>query len=423
MADLKISQFPAASSVDASDVLAGVQSGTTKKFSLAVILAWIKSQLHLTAKDVGAAADSCISQVESSSTSAHTYAIGDRFMFEGELREATAPINAGDTITPGTNCDTVTVNDSFVPSTRTINGKALSTDISLDSSDIDYDNTGSGLTATDVQEAIDELAQGGGGGGPSPATATPIMDGTGAVGSSLLYAREDHEHPSDTAKQDSITASGILKGDGAGGVSAATAGTDYQAPLTAGTDYATPAQLAGKANQTQLAYVETGTTATKPGGYTAGEYISWQGTLYTANTNIAYGTTLSAGTGGNLTECVGGGFNDRSTGTVGRGTITSGTILSASLVRWSRVVVCTCQLYGLSGINRADCVPFRMPEGFRPNSDTNVQLVFNDGNNGKQWITYGTLKSDGYVSANNAVLGSFAPNVTAIQIQSAIWII
>ena len=31
-------------------------------------------------------------------------------------------------------------------------------------------------------------------------------------------------------KQNKITVSGILKGDGAGGVSAATAGTDYQAP-------------------------------------------------------------------------------------------------------------------------------------------------------------------------------------------------
>ena len=33
-------------------------------------------------------------------------------------------------------------------------------------------------------------------------------------------------------KQNKITASGILKGDGAGGVSAAVAGTDYQAPAT-----------------------------------------------------------------------------------------------------------------------------------------------------------------------------------------------
>ena len=35
------------------------------------------------------------------------------------------------------------------------------------------------------------------------------------------------------SKQDFITASGILKGDGAGGVSAAVSGTDYQGPVTA----------------------------------------------------------------------------------------------------------------------------------------------------------------------------------------------
>ena len=36
-------------------------------------------------------------------------------------------------------------------------------------------------------------------------------------------------------KQNKITASGILKGDGAGGVSAAVAGTDYQAPAAKAT--------------------------------------------------------------------------------------------------------------------------------------------------------------------------------------------
>ena len=34
----------------------------------------------------------------------------------------------------------------------------------------------------------------------TPATATPLMDGTGAVGSSVKYAREDHVHPTDTSK-------------------------------------------------------------------------------------------------------------------------------------------------------------------------------------------------------------------------------
>ena len=36
--------------------------------------------------------------------------------------------------------------------------------------------------------------------GVDPATATPLMDGTGAVGSSVKYAREDHVHPTDTSR-------------------------------------------------------------------------------------------------------------------------------------------------------------------------------------------------------------------------------
>ena len=68
---------------------------------------------------------------------------------------------------------------------------------------------------------------------PSPADATPLMDNaTAAVGTSTDYAREDHVHPSDTSRQAKITASGILKGDGNGNISAATAGTDYQSPIT-----------------------------------------------------------------------------------------------------------------------------------------------------------------------------------------------
>lgn len=156
--------------------------------------------------------------------------------------------------------------------------------ISSDAEDITYDPTTSGASATNVQDALDE--------------AFGDLDG----------------------KQSTITASGILKGDGQGGVTAATPGTDYQAPLTAGTDYATPAQLADKANQAQLAYVETGTTASR--NYSTGVYVCWNGLLYTANQAISSGTTLSAGTGGNLTECVGGAPNHIS------GTILSGMKIS-----------------------------------------------------------------------------------------------
>lgn len=47
--------------------------------------------------------------------------------------------------------------------------------------------------------------------GVDPATATPLMDGTGAVGSSAKYAREDHVHPSDTAKQDTLVSGTNIK--------------------------------------------------------------------------------------------------------------------------------------------------------------------------------------------------------------------
>ncbi len=60
---------------------------------------------------------------------------------------------------------------------------------------------------------------------PSASTATPKMDGTASAGSATTWSKGDHIHPSDTAKQDKITASGILSGDGSGGVSAATIDT------------------------------------------------------------------------------------------------------------------------------------------------------------------------------------------------------
>lgn len=99
-------------------------------------------------------------------------------------------------------------------------------------------------------------------------------------------------------KQNTITASGILKGDGAGGVSAATAGTDY----------ATPAQLDGKANVVSGTTGASSETITIPAGrfmivhatrgdtsYTfamAFRYNNWQ----LVGTNTA-GVTINASTG------------------------------------------------------------------------------------------------------------------------------
>lgn len=90
-----------------------------------------------------------------------------------------------------------------------------------------------------------QVVAGGGGSSVSPYTSTPAMDGTASAGSSDNYSRGDHIHPTDTSRQAKVTANGLLKGDGDGGVSAAVAGTDYQAPLTAGTDYQIPLGSSG----------------------------------------------------------------------------------------------------------------------------------------------------------------------------------
>lgn len=164
----------------------------------------------------------------------------------------------------------------------------------ITSSDISYDPTTSGASATNVKDALDEAF-------------SDLSD-----------------------KQDEITANGILKGDGAGGVSAATAGTDYATPgmipiipsaytsnpamdgtaspgssgAWAKGDHVHPSDTT-KANQAQIAYVETGTTASR--AYAVGEYFCWNGLLYRAKTAISSGGTITPGT--NCERATGGGLN------------------------------------------------------------------------------------------------------------------
>lgn len=89
----------------------------------------------------------------------------------------------------------------FVPTSRKVNNKALTDDISLNASDV-------GAVDTADVGVADGVAS---------------LDGNGKVPGTQLDL---------SGKQDKITASGILKGDGQGGVSAATPGTDYTKPTT-----------------------------------------------------------------------------------------------------------------------------------------------------------------------------------------------
>ena len=118
----------------------------------------------------------------------------------------------------------------------TISSKAASISVPTKTSDITNDS--GYITINEVPP------------GSVASTTTPKMDGTASTGSENAFARGDHVHPTDTSLQTKITASGILKGNGSGGVSAATAGTDYAAAshthgeITNGGDITTSATIA-----------------------------------------------------------------------------------------------------------------------------------------------------------------------------------
>lgn len=241
-----------------------------------------------------------------------------------------------------------------VPDAREVNGHALSADITLDASDVGarpddwvpdaddvpYDNTQSGLMATDVQAAIDEIAQGGGGGSAASAVS---YDNTGS-GMSATNVQDAIDEvlgdipttPGDIGAQPAITANGILKGDGLGGVTSAWTNVDYVGlsaiayyenditathsydvgdfffivgylckalvPINVGDQFAIGTytvvslgdQIADKVGQNQIAVVENGTTASR--AYLPGERFVWNGILYRAKTAIASGDTFTPGT-------------------------------------------------------------------------------------------------------------------------------
>lgn len=83
-----------------------------------------------------------------------------------------------------------------------------------------YSKPADGIPASDLASGVIPTV-------PSAYSSNPAMDGTASAGSSTSWAKGDHVHPTDTTRQAKITASGILKGDGSGDISAATAGTDY----------------------------------------------------------------------------------------------------------------------------------------------------------------------------------------------------
>lgn len=134
---VKISDLPAATSPGEYDVLAGVQTGDTKQFSFGTLLQWIKNILR--PSDIGAV------PVERT--------VNNKSLIQN-INLSASDVGAVDTDDVGVAGGVASLDgDGKVPSSQL-------PPISSDAADISYDNTGSGLTADDVQGAIDELAAG-----------------------------------------------------------------------------------------------------------------------------------------------------------------------------------------------------------------------------------------------------------------------
>lgn len=154
-----------------------------------------------------------IAPVEETATATIVHPLGSIFYFNDILYRAIEDIPVGGTINTATggNATQTTIAQNFKRTVTLTSAEyaqlsiaektadivyIITDDNSIRANDVNYDHETSGASTTNVQDALDEVFSELGG------------------------------------KQPTITASGILKGDGTGGVTAATAGTDFQAPLT-----------------------------------------------------------------------------------------------------------------------------------------------------------------------------------------------
>lgn len=186
----------------------------------------------------GKADEDTIALTESSTTASAAHPLGSTFYLNGILYRALSDIAIGGTINTGTggNATQTKISENFKRTVTLTSAQyaqlsaaekaadivyIVTDDNAVSSEDVDYDNTGSGLAATNAQDAVDELAE-------------------------------------------------------------------------------------EKASQSQLAYVETGSTASR--AYAVGEYFCWNGLLYRAKTAISSGASFTVGT--NCEQLVGGGLND-----------------------------------------------------------------------------------------------------------------
>lgn len=170
------------------------------------------------------------------------------------------------------------IKNLFVPTTRKVNNKALSADISLTASDV-----GALPSSTTI---------------PSPGTGSsyPAMDGTRSLGSDAGYARVDHVHPSDTTKVDKVSGKGLSTNDFTNTLKSKLDGIESGAEVNQ--------NAFGKIKVTGSSTVLTASAKTDPLTFTAGSNVTItpstsgsDATLTISATDTTYGlaTTSTAG--------------------------------------------------------------------------------------------------------------------------------
>lgn len=178
----------------------------------------------------GKADESTIAPTESSTMATVAHPLGSIFYLSGVLYRALSDIAIGGTINTGTGGN----------ATQTTIAANFSRIVKLTSAQ--YAALSAAEKAADIVYIVtDEPA-------PAISTSTPNMDGVASAGSTGEVSDAGHTHPSDTSK----------------------------------------------ANQAQIAYVETGTTASR--AYAVGEYFCWGGLLHRAKTAISSGDSFIVGT-------------------------------------------------------------------------------------------------------------------------------
>lgn len=132
---------------------------------------------------------------------------------------------------------------------------------------------------------------------PSPSVTTPLMDGIAATGTELAYSRGDHVHPSDTSKQDVLTAGYGISIDAANEISvtASIPAPSNNTPAMDGT-----ADAGSSANYSRGDHVHPSDTS-KQDVLTAGSGIDITSNVVSApkyfdEANLIYNTTFTQNT-------------------------------------------------------------------------------------------------------------------------------